>query len=31
MGEIVCAEDEFELFPVDLVFTKGFGEKGFEL
>ena len=30
MREIVCAENEFELFPVYLVFAKGFGEKGFE-
>ena len=29
MREIVRAEDEFEFFPVDLVFAKGFGEKGF--
>ncbi|WP_369588989.1 hypothetical protein [Kingella oralis] len=31
MREIVRAEDEFEFFPVDLLFAKGFGEKGFEL
>ena len=31
MREIVRAEDEFEFFPVDLVFAKGFGEEGFEL
>jgi len=31
MREIVRAEDEFEFFPVDLVFTKGFREEGFEL
>ena len=31
MREIVRAEDEFELLPVDLLFAKGFGEKRFEL
>ncbi|HFC8537274.1 TPA: hypothetical protein ACFP4Y_001641 [Neisseria bacilliformis] len=29
MREIVRAENEFELFPVYLVFAKGFGEEGF--
>ena len=31
MREIVRAEDEFEFFPVDLLFEKGFGEEGYEL
>ena len=29
IGEIVCAKNEFELFPVYLVFAKGFGENIF--
>nr|WP_241158683.1 hypothetical protein [Neisseria yangbaofengii] len=29
--KIVFAENQFELLPVDLVFAKYFGEKGFEL
>jgi len=29
MREIVRAEDEFEFFPVYLVFAKGFGENIF--
>ena len=29
MGEIVFAKDKFEFFPVDFIFAKGFGEKGF--
>ncbi|HFC8531981.1 TPA: hypothetical protein ACFRHF_000672 [Neisseria lactamica] len=29
-GKVVCAEDEFELLKVDLVFAKDFGKDLFE-
>ncbi|WP_308186161.1 hypothetical protein [Neisseria subflava] len=29
-GKVFCAEDEFELFKVDLVFAKDFGKDLFE-
>lgn len=29
-GKVVCAEDEFELFKVDLIFAKDFGKELFE-
>jgi len=29
-GKVFCAEDEFELFKVDLVFAKDFGKNFFE-
>ncbi|HEZ0796138.1 TPA: hypothetical protein WGR05_000582 [Neisseria meningitidis] len=30
-GKVFCAEDEFELFKIDLVFAKDFGKELFEL
>ncbi|WP_232462180.1 hypothetical protein [Neisseria chenwenguii] len=29
-AKVVCAENELELFKVDLVFAEDFGEQGFE-